>query len=85
MGLTKIVAIRASMNNGLSKVWIKMFSDVKPVARPLVELRAILDPNRLAGFVDVSILVFVLLNLVKGVTFAGYILLLVNIHVIFHY
>jgi len=45
MGLTKIVAIRASMNNGLSKVWIKMFSDVKPVARPLVELRAILDPN----------------------------------------
>jgi hypothetical protein len=45
MGLTKIVAIRAAMNNGLSKVWIEIFPDVKPVPRPLVELREIIDPN----------------------------------------
>ena len=52
MGLTKIVAIRAAMNNGLSKVWIEIFPDVKPVPRPLVELREIIDPNWLAGFVN---------------------------------
>ena len=88
MGLTKIVAIRAAMNNGLSKVWIEIFPDVKPVPRPLVELREIIDPNWLAGFVNgdgcfhISISKF---SKIKGVTIAGYILRLVNIHVIFRY
>jgi hypothetical protein len=45
VGLTRIMAIRLSMNNGLSQVWIKKFPDVKPVTRPSVELRAIQDPN----------------------------------------
>ena len=34
------------------KCGLKKFPDVKPVTRPSVELRAIQDPNWLAGFID---------------------------------
>ena len=49
-GLRQIVAIRASMNLGLSDVLKKAFPDVVPVVRPLVENPKIRDPNWLAGF-----------------------------------
>ena len=49
-GLHKILAIRASMNRGLSEKLKSAFPDVVPVVRPLVENPQILDPNWLAGF-----------------------------------
>lgn len=51
-GLDKIVAIKASMNLGLSDKLKAEFSGIKPVARPLVENRLIPDPNWLAGFIS---------------------------------
>ena len=49
-GLRKIVAIRASMNLGLSDKLTLAFPDVVPVVRPLVGNQKISDPNWLAGF-----------------------------------
>ena len=51
-GFNTIVAIRASMNRGLSEKLKLAFPDVVPqiVVRPLVENPQILDPNWLAGF-----------------------------------
>ena len=49
-GLIKIVAIKASMNLGLSEELKLAFPDVVPVVRPLVENPKIIDPNWLAGF-----------------------------------
>ena len=51
-GLKKIVAIKASMNQGLSEKLKLAFPDVVPVVRPLVEnlQGKIIDPNWLAGF-----------------------------------
>ena len=49
-GLTKIVAIKASMNRGLSEELKLAFPDVVPVVRPIVENHKISDPNWLAGF-----------------------------------
>ena len=49
-GLRKIVAIRASMNLGLSDVLKKAFPDVVSVTRPLVKNLKVQDPNWLAGF-----------------------------------
>ena len=51
-GLHKIAAIRASMNNGLTKELKAAFPKVIPVKRPKVEGSAqkIKDPNWLAGF-----------------------------------
>ena len=49
-GLIKIVAIKASMNRGLSEELKLGFPDVVPVVRPLVENPKIIDPNWLAGF-----------------------------------
>ena len=46
----KIVAIKASMNQGLSQKLKLAFPDVVPVVRPLVENPRIPDPNWLAGF-----------------------------------
>ena len=43
-GLRQIVAIRASMNRGLSEKLLEAFPDVCPVVRPLVELPETLDP-----------------------------------------
>jgi len=44
-GLRQIVAIRASMNRGLSEELKLAFPDVVPVFRPLFENPKILDPN----------------------------------------
>ena len=44
-GLIKIVAIRASMNLGLSEKLKLAFPDVVPVERPLVELPQTIDPQ----------------------------------------
>ena len=49
--LRKIVAIRASMNLGLSDVLKKAFPDVVPVERPVVSNPLTIDPEWLAGFV----------------------------------
>ena len=50
----KIVAIKASMNRGLSREVKSAFPDVIPVTRPLVlnKKPKIKDPNWLAGFVS---------------------------------
>ena len=49
-GLLKIVAIKASMNKGLSKELQDAFPNVVPVLIPRVDTYNI-DPNWLAGFV----------------------------------
>ena len=43
-GLHKIVAIKASMNRGLSEKLQNAFSDVKSVERPLVLDKKVQDP-----------------------------------------
>ena len=49
-GLHKIVAIKASMNNGLSEVLKEVFPNIIPVPRPLVVDQSIKDPHWVAGF-----------------------------------
>ena len=49
-GLQKIVALKASMNLGLSDYLKTAFPDVIPKIRPLVENKTIADPQWLAGF-----------------------------------
>ena len=49
-GLYKIVAIRASMNLGLSEKLQLAFPNVVPVERPKVETPKTIDPQWLAGF-----------------------------------
>lgn len=44
-GLAKILALKASMNNGLSGKLKEFFPHIVPVPRPLVENQEILDPN----------------------------------------
>ena len=49
-GLREIVALKASMNLGLSEKLRLAFPNVVPVKRPEVELPLTIDPNWLAGF-----------------------------------
>jgi hypothetical protein len=49
-GLEKIVAIKASINNGLSDELKAAFPDTIPVTRPSIVDQGIKDPNWLAGF-----------------------------------
>jgi len=49
-GLNKIVAIKASMNLGLSDVLKAEFSHIVPVNRPIIETTEIADPNWISGF-----------------------------------
>jgi len=51
-GFRKIIAIRASMNWGLSKDLKEVFTDVKPVKRPIVGLPLTIDSNWLTGFIE---------------------------------
>ena len=51
-GLSKIVAIKASMNTGLSDELKAAFPDITPVQRPNVLNCRIKDPYWLAGFVS---------------------------------
>jgi LAGLIDADG endonuclease len=53
-GLNKVVAIKASMNRGLSSELNKAFPDILPVPRPLIEFTEIKDFNWLAGFIEVK-------------------------------
>jgi hypothetical protein len=43
-GLTKVVAIKASMHNGLTDDLKKVFSSVIPVDKPLIQSSVNLDP-----------------------------------------
>jgi LAGLIDADG endonuclease len=49
-GLAKIVAIRATLNKGLSPKAV--FPNIIPLQRPLVKDQVIKDPNWIAGFVS---------------------------------
>lgn len=49
-GLSKILGIRALMNNGLSKILYDNFSYITPKVKPCVELNGMIDPYWLAGF-----------------------------------
>lgn len=51
-GLRKIVALKASINNGLSKELKAAFKKITPVLRPKVELPQSIDPYWLSGFVS---------------------------------
>jgi hypothetical protein len=51
-GLTKIISIRASMNNGLSDLLKASFPNIKPVPKPKVEFKGISDFNWVTGFVE---------------------------------
>ena len=50
-GLRKIVALRASMNKGLTEVLKKEFTDIIPENRPIVDKPLCLDPNWVSGFI----------------------------------
>lgn len=52
LGLHKIVNIKASINNGLSKSLKETFPNWTPVPKPPVQLTEIQDANWLAGFVN---------------------------------
>ena len=49
-GFKKLVAIKASVNWGLSPSLKKAFPDIVPVVRPLVKTQTIVNPDWLAGF-----------------------------------
>jgi len=51
-GLSKIVAIKASMNNGLPDELKAAFPNIIPAPRPLIESIEIKDSARLAGFIE---------------------------------
>ena len=51
-GLLDIVSLKASLNLGLSDVLKEAFPDTIPKDRPEVELKAIEDPQWIAGFAD---------------------------------
>jgi len=51
-GLTQIVSLRASINNGLSEELKSSFPNIIPVVRPKVELPTYINPYWLAGFVS---------------------------------
>lgn len=51
-GLEKIVAIRASMNLGLSEGILKAFPDINSYERPSIQTPSVIDSNWLAGFAE---------------------------------
>lgn len=51
-GLLKIVAIKASMNLGLSDNLLISFPEVIPYERPIINTLSIPDPNWIIGFTD---------------------------------
>lgn len=71
-GLLKIVSIRASMNQGLSKTLSKAFSNsnITTVHRPLIQSEVIPNPNWLAGFVSGD--GCFLISIFKGLTRVGF-------------
>ena len=73
-GLNQIVAIKASMNNGLSEKLKAAFPNTIPVPRPLIMNQKIQDPNWLAGFTSGEGCFFI--NIKKGKTKTGFIVTL---------
>jgi hypothetical protein len=69
-GLRKIVAIKASINLGLSESLKAAFPDIIPVPRALVVDQKIKDPNWLAGFTSGE--GCFLISISKGTTVIGY-------------
>jgi len=67
-GIQKLIAIKASMNLGLSDGLKAAFHDTIPVKRPIVEDQQIKDPNWLSGFTsgDGSFLVIIQKNKTLG-------------------
>lgn len=61
-GLKKIVALKASLNKGLSDKLKIVFSDIVPVDRPLVQDQSISDPFWLEGFTTAEGCFFINLN-----------------------
>lgn len=51
-GLEKIVAIKASLNKGLSDDLKTAFPNITPIPKPVLNLESIKHPNWLAGFVS---------------------------------
>jgi len=51
-GLRKIVAIRASMNKGLTDTLKEAFPSIIPVQRPTIDYKTIPDPYWLVGFTE---------------------------------
>lgn len=51
-GLHKIVAIKASMNLGLSEKLSISFPEITPCERPIINILSIPDPNWIIGFTD---------------------------------
>jgi hypothetical protein len=43
-GFNKILAIKASMNLGLSKLLMESFPDIKPISRPVLEVAENINP-----------------------------------------
>ena len=68
--LIKILEFKASLNKGLSPDLEKVFPDVIPVARPIVQLPVNLDTNWFLGFIDGEWSFFI--NIAKGTTKIGY-------------
>ena len=74
-GLLKILAIKASMNRGLSEKVKLDFPDVVPVVRPLVKNQKIQDPYWLSGFTSAEGCFYILIT--KSTTKIGIRVLLV--------
>lgn len=51
-GFHKIVAIRASMNLGLTTILIEAFPNIIPVPRSIAEVSEKIDPNLISGFTE---------------------------------
>lgn len=69
-GLSLIIGIRASMNNGLSKILSDNFSYITPMVKPCVELNGMIDPYWLAGFTQAEGCFFISIS--KSKTTIGY-------------
>jgi hypothetical protein len=51
-GLNKLIAIKASMNKGLSKELKALFADLTPFIKPVSDIGLNIDPQWLAGFIS---------------------------------
>lgn len=51
-GFHKIVAIRASINLGLTTILIEAFPNIIPVPRSIAEVSEKIDPNLISGFTE---------------------------------
>jgi hypothetical protein len=69
-GLHEIVAIKASMNLGLSEKLSISFPEITPYERPIVNILSIPDPNWIIGFTDGDGSFFV--NIVKTNNLLGH-------------